>query len=128
MTNQRIVGDLDTDLIRRLAVLKIWVDANGIHAGNTYWKPGHEGPAFIPDLWLRDRSKGEFDLEDIGALTTPLPTAKELSDAVCGLFGFLSHLDEDEKVTASVREQDRPLVLTMLMKLPGNRLDGIGLY
>jgi predicted nucleotidyltransferase component of viral defense system len=128
MTNQHIVGKLDTDLIRRLAVLKIWCDANGVHGGHTYWKTGHECSAFHPGEWLRDRSKGEFDLEDIGALTTPPPTAKELSDAVSSLFSFLTALDKEEQIVASIKEQDRPLVLQMLANLPGNRLDGIGLY
>jgi hypothetical protein len=104
------------------------VGANGVHGGSVEWKPGHEGPAFIPSKWLRDRSKVEFDLEDIGALTTPPPTEKELSDSVSNLFGFLSDLDDDEKIVASAKEQDRPLVLSMLANLHGNRLDGIGLY
>lgn len=48
MTNTPITGKLDHALVRRLAILKIWVDANGLHAGDTFWKPGHEGPAFNP--------------------------------------------------------------------------------
>ncbi|OJX65490.1 MAG: hypothetical protein BGO95_10505 [Micrococcales bacterium 73-13] len=128
ITTPTVSRSLDLSLIRRLAVLKIWVDANGAHAGNTWWKPGHEGPAFDPDHWLRDRSHGEFDEEDIGALAVPIPTAAELSDALRTHFSFLADLDADEQVIAKAREHDRPLALRLLAELPGSRLTDVGLY
>lgn len=48
MTSPAIAPTIDADLVRRLAVLKIWVDTNGMHAGDTYWRPGHTGSAFDP--------------------------------------------------------------------------------
>ncbi|GAA3595997.1 hypothetical protein GCM10022223_08990 [Kineosporia mesophila] len=108
-----------------LAVLKIWVDAHGVHAGDSYWKPGHEGPAFDPENWLRDRSSGEFDEEDIGALAVPPPTALELSEALRTHFRFLADLDAQERVLAQAREQDRHIALAAL---PGGRLTNAGLY
>lgn len=128
MTNTPSTGQLDLPLLRRLAVLKIWVDANGLHAGKTFWKPGHEGLPFDTDHWLRDRTDGEFDEEDIGALTVPIPTATELSDALRTHFQFLANLDDDERTLALAREQDRPLALRLLANLPGKRLAGVGLH
>jgi len=128
MTTPTVTRSLDLALIRRLAVLKIWVDANGAHASNTWWKPGHEGPSFDPQRWLRDRSHGEFDEEDIGALAVPVPTAAELSDALRTHFGFLADLDPDEQILAQAREQDRPLALRLLASLPDARLVDVGLY
>jgi predicted nucleotidyltransferase component of viral defense system len=128
MMNTQIAGELDPALVRRLAVLKIWVDANGVRAGDTFWKPGHEGPGFDPDRWLRDRSVGEFDDEDIGALAVPVPTADELSEAVRSHFKFLADLDDDERVLAQARERDRRLALRALAALPGRRLAGVGLH
>jgi predicted nucleotidyltransferase component of viral defense system len=128
MSNTGATGPLDLLLIRRLAVLKIWVDANGLHAGETWWKPGHEGPAFDPARWLRDRSTGEFDAEDIGALAVPPPTAAELSAALRAHFGFLASLDEHEQILAQAREQDRPLALRALTALPDGLLATVGLY
>jgi predicted nucleotidyltransferase component of viral defense system len=127
-TNHAITGDLDHALIRRLAVLKVWVDAKGLHAGTTHWKPAHDGPPFDPSQWLRDRSYGEFDEEDIGALAVPVPTARELSDALRTHYRFLADLDEDERTLALAREQDRPLALRLLTELPGQTLRGVGLY
>jgi predicted nucleotidyltransferase component of viral defense system len=128
MQNRAITGALDLDLVRRLAVLKIWVDARGAHAGATHWKPGHEGPPFVAEQWLRDRSTGEFDEEDIGALAVPVPTAAELSETLRTHFEFLADLDPDEQVIAQAREQDRALAIRLLSELPGGRLVDVGLY
>jgi hypothetical protein len=127
-TNPNMAGKLDNDLVRRLAVLKIWTDANGVHTGNTWWKPGHESFPFDPKKWLRDRSNEDLDVEDIGALAVPVPSASELSDIVRSSYCFLADLDADETILSANREQDRPLALRLLAGLPGNRLDGIGLY
>jgi predicted nucleotidyltransferase component of viral defense system len=126
--NPNRVGHLDQALIRRLAVLKIWVDANGLHGGQIFWKPGHQGPAFDPGYWLRDRSGGDFDIEDIGALSVPTPTAAELSEAVQANYAFLANLHPEEQVIARAKEEDRALALRLLADIPGGRLDGIGLY
>ncbi|MDR0991175.1 MAG: nucleotidyl transferase AbiEii/AbiGii toxin family protein [Propionibacteriaceae bacterium] len=126
--NPSTAGTLDQPLLRRLAVLKMWVDARGVTAGITHWKPGHEGLPFDPERWLRDRSQGEFDIQDIGALAVPIPTATELSEALQQHYSFLADLDHDEQAIAQVREQDRPLVLKLLAELPGGRLNDIGLY
>lgn len=77
--NERTLGGLDRALLRRLAVLKIWVDAHGVAASRARWKPAHQPAAFEPDQWLRKRRADEFDLEDIGALAVPPPSAKELA-------------------------------------------------
>jgi len=49
VTHQRDIGDLDTDLIRRMVVLKIWVDASGVTAGSVHWRAGDEPRPFDPD-------------------------------------------------------------------------------
>src|SRR5262249_2079311 len=89
--------DLDTDLIRRLAVLKIWVDSNGVASAAAHWKQGHEPSEFDPAVWLRERRAHEFDMEDIGALAVPVPTADELSTLVRSRYKFLAELDDEER-------------------------------
>jgi len=126
--NQRDLGGLDSDLIRRLAVLKIWVDARGLKGANVAWKPGHEPRDFDPAAWLRVRSAREFDLDDIGALAVPVPTEAELADTVSNRYAFLNSLDAEERQLAKAREQDRDLALRLLAELPGARLARVGLY
>lgn len=126
--HRRDLGGLDTALIRRLAVLKIWVDANGVAGANAHWKPGHEPRAFSPENWLRPRGSDEFDLEDIGALAVPTPTSTELSTTVSNHYDFLADLDADEIRLSAALEKDRHLALRLLAELPGRRLDGLGLH
>jgi predicted nucleotidyltransferase component of viral defense system len=121
-------GKLDKNLIKRLAVLKIWTDANGVRVGSTIWKSANETYSFDPLHWLRDRSKGHFDEEDIGALAVPTPSVKELSDAISVNYAFLENLDDDECILACIKEKDRSVALKALAELPDHRLAGIGLY
>lgn len=127
-SHQRELGGLDVDLIRRLAVLKIWADTNGVTGSRAHWKPGHEPRAFDPEGWLRIRGVDEFDLEDIGALAVPVPQAADLAAAVSARYGFLADLSDAERQLAAAREQDRHLALRLLAELPGARLASIGLY
>lgn len=122
-----IWNSLDLDLIRRLSVLKIWVDTNGVTLGNSSWGPAHEGSVFDPDRWLRKRDAKEFDIDDIGALAVPAPKPETLSENVRRAFGFLAKLDADEVTIAESSPRNRGLALKMLETLPGSRLSG-GLY
>lgn len=126
--NRQLWSALDKPLIRRLAVLKIWVDANGVSAGNTSWDPVRVGTPFDPQQWLRPRTDKELDVEDIGALAVPTPKPEKLSEAVRAGFGFLQQLDTDEERIAESSPKDRALALRMLAELPGERLNNIGLY
>jgi len=126
--HQRELGGLDLDLVRRLAVLKIWVDARGLGGANVTWKPGHEPRSFDPAAWLRVRTARDFDLEDIGALAVPVPTEAELAAAVSNRYAFLANLDAEERQLAQAREQDRDLALRLLAELPGARLAQVSLY
>lgn len=127
-THQRDVGTLDTDLIRRLVVLKIWVDAHGVSSATCAWRPGHQPRPFDPDEWLRTRNPVEVDLDDIGALTVPTPSLDDLNATINAHFGFLRELDKDEMQAAAAQQQDRPIVLRLLTALPGAKLANLGLY
>lgn len=81
-THQRDVGILDTDLIRRLVVLKVWVDSHGVSSATSQWRPGHEARSFDPDQWLRTRLAAEVDLDDIGALAVPSPSLDDLNATI----------------------------------------------
>lgn len=126
--HQRDIGGLDTGLIRRLVVLKVWADAHGVAAASIRWKPSHEPHPFDPDRWLRTRVAAEVDLADIGALAVPVPSLAELNAAIQAHYGFLRGLDPAERQLAAIREQDRHLALRLLTELPGARLAGLGLH
>ncbi len=56
---------LDKPLIRRLAVLKIWIDANGIGAGGSSWGPAHVGTSFDPERWLQAPAYRDSGVEPV---------------------------------------------------------------
>jgi hypothetical protein len=108
--------------MRRLAVLKIWVDAHGLNALGTVWRPGHEALPFDPTHWLRERRVSVFDVEDIGQLAVPAPDLDDLGQQLRTHYGFLGQLDGVEQRVAELNGGDRPLVLKMIADLPGSRL------
>jgi predicted nucleotidyltransferase component of viral defense system len=119
-------GGLDYDLIRRLAVLKTWVDTNHVWIDETRWA-GHPNKPFVPEKWLKRRDASDFDQEDIGQLSVPAPDLDLLaSDMVVG-YDFLRALDPDERTVAENLQSDRGLVLRMLAELPDGRLKDRGL-
>ena len=128
MSTPAVARTLDITLIRRLAVLKIWVDTNGMRSNDMAWNPGHEGSSFDPQRWLRRRDNDEFDLEDIGALAVPTPSSEKLCDAVRIGYSFLSDLNSDEQTLSHSDERDRSLVICLLRELPDGRLAGASLY
>ena len=113
---------IDKPLLRRLAVLKIWVDSHGMHCGNVWWRPAHAPSVFDPEKWLYGRNPKEIDREDIGTLAVPAPTAEEMLSSLKENYLFLMDLDETETVIAGSNAKDRSLVIQTLKELPGGRL------
>ena len=127
LETKSIAGTIDKNMLKRLVVLKIWVDSYGMHYGNIFWHPAHSPSVFDPERWLNDRKPQDVDTEDIGALAVPAPTAEDLIKRLKTNYGFLAELDELEQTIAKSNQKDRSLVIQTLSGLPGNRL-GKGLY
>lgn len=118
--------DLDRSLVRRLAVLKAWVDLHGLHTDHTGWSaPLPNARPFDVERWLTPRSASDFDDEAIGLLTVPTPDLGDLGRELSRLYVWLGDLDDDERAVTEGRPQDRNLVLRLLGQLPGGRLSGV---
>lgn len=114
---------LDRALIRRLAVLKAWVDLHGMSTDNATWSaplPGAQ--TFDVERWLAPRGARDFDDEAIGLLTVPPPDLGDLGRDLSRLYQWLASLDDDERTVARGHPQDRSLVLRLLGALPARRL------
>lgn len=114
----RLGRELDLDLVRRLAVMKAWVDKNGLKTALHTWSPAHEPQPLDVDHWLRERTQGDFDDEFIGLLATPPPALDELGRAMSAAYEFLRDLTDEEKQLASCNGRDRTLLLRLLGELP----------
>lgn len=117
--------DLDRPLIRRLAVLKAWIDLHGLATDHATWSaPLPDAQPFDAVGWLTPRTARDFDDEAIGLLTVPPPDLDTLGRDLSRLYQWLTDLDDDEQIVARGRPQDRNVVLHLLADLPGRRLAG----
>lgn len=114
---------VDRALIRRLVVLKCWVDRNGLTSAQHAWAPISDAHQFNASRWLRPRSRTDFDDEQIGLLTTPPPDLDDLGASLNKYYGWLADLDREEERVARCEPGDRGLVLRLLGELPGGRIN-----
>ena len=93
----------DRDLVRRLAVMKVWVDNHGLA---DIWRPAIGPKPFVPDEWLSPRT-GRWDSEEIGQLTHPPPNLADLETELCRDYTWLADLTGQEPMFARADAGDR---------------------
>jgi predicted nucleotidyltransferase component of viral defense system len=103
----------DAALVRRLAVLKVWVDVNGLDG---HWTPAIGPLPFQPETWLR--TGREWDDEQIGLLATPPPRLDQLEADMVHLWSALASLGDSERIWATADEGDRSRVIDAIAALP----------
>jgi len=113
---------LDKALTRRLALLKCWVDKNGLSTPRHVWSPIADARAFEGGRWLAPRAAKDFDDEQIGLLTTPLPDLDELGRDLSRLYQWMGELTAEERTIALGNGADRGTVFDLLRGLDGGRL------
>lgn len=87
----------DEELVRRITVLKVWVDVNEDGLGTA---------PFVPGDVLSPRRAEDFDPEAIGYLTTPVDLDRWIR-SVGSRYGFLEHLDDFEIQVSTCSKADR---------------------
>lgn len=105
------------DLVRRLAILKVWVDHHGMEPG---WSPAIGCAPLRPDVWLSPRE--DWDDEQIGMLTHPPPALKSLEAQLHRLYQWLRDLTPEEAQWARARAQDRRDVIRAIQACEGTAL------
>lgn len=114
---------VDRSLLRRLAVLKVWVDVHGLDG---HWLPVGSSKGFDSSVWLR--TGRDWDDESIGLLTHPPPPIAELEADMVRLWAYLADLDEVELVVAAANSRDRAQVISLVADLQGSALAGVDLW
>jgi uncharacterized protein len=118
----------DTALVRRLAVLKCWVDHQGLHSTTNSWARPPGSRAFDVDHWLRVRGRSEFTDESIGLLASPPPDLAALAEELASKYAFLADLDLEERKLLRGEASDRASVIAAIKELPGGRLSTTTLW
>jgi predicted nucleotidyltransferase component of viral defense system len=115
--------EFSKDLVRSLAVLKVWVDNHGLGPA---WSQALSPRPFAPDAWFSPRTR--WDDEQIGLLSQPPPSLSELEAELHRLYGWLRELTEEEQRWAGADARDRSDVLRALRSLDGSALAGWHLW
>jgi hypothetical protein len=105
------------DLVRRLTILKVWVDIHGLRPG---WNPAVAPVRLKPEVWLSARDS--WDDEQIGMLTHPPPSLGQLGTDLQHCYSWLRELSEEETRWAGADPNDRGLVIEGIRNLAGSAL------
>ncbi|HSW30502.1 MAG TPA: nucleotidyl transferase AbiEii/AbiGii toxin family protein [Longimicrobiales bacterium] len=100
------------DTVRRLAVLKVWVDNHGLGPA---WERALAPRRLDPDEWLAPR--GEWGDEEIGLLAHPQPSLHELQRELAQCYHWLRELDGAEARWAAAKAADRGEVIAAIRAL-----------
>lgn len=115
----------DRDQVRRLAVLKVWVDNHGL--ADT-WRPAIGPRPFVPGEWLSPRT-GSWDSEEIGQLAHPPPSLTDLDAEVGRNYAWLADLTEQEVMFARADARDRGAIIEAVRNMPRSAIpDDANLY
>ncbi len=110
-------SQFDRAMQRRLAMLKVWADVNGLDG---HWQSAPAARPFAADRWL---SVGrDWDDDSIGLLAHPPPPIRKLEADLVRLYGHLRELSPEEVAFAAALEVDRTHVVTAIAELPDSQL------
>jgi len=112
-----------SDLVRRLAMLKVWVDNHGLGGA---WRPALSPRPFNADAWLAPRDP--WDDEQIGLLAHPPPSLADLQRDLTTLYGWLRELTEEEVRWGAANRSSKGEVIAAIRALDGGALADVHLY
>lgn len=111
------------ELVRRLAVLKVWVDNHGLGSA---WRPALSPRPFNADAWLSPRER--WDDEHIGLLAHPPPSLEELQRDLVNYYAWLRQLTDEESRWAAALPASKGEIIAAIRDLPGATLGEAHLY
>lgn len=107
------------DLVRKLCVLKVWADNNGLEPA---WPPAIEPKSFDPEVWLSSR-EGQWDDEQIGRLAHGTPDLTVLEADLQRLYSWVAELTPEQRRFARADPRDRGDVINAVQGLPRSALE-----
>ena len=116
-------SQFDRERVRRLAMLKVWVDNNAMQPG---WNEALACAPFSAETWLAHRDR--WDDEQIGMLASPPPTLAELEAGLRTHYGWLAEPTPEEARWARADARDRGDVLEAIRVLEEGALSDVHLY
>jgi hypothetical protein len=111
------------EVLRRLAMLKVWVDNHGLGGA---WRRALSPRPFNADSWFAPRDP--WDDEQIGLLAHPPPSLSDLERDLSTLYRWLGELTEEEVRWAAADPANKGEVIAAIRALDGGALANAHLY
>ncbi len=109
--------------LRRLAMLKVWVDNHGMKPA---WSPALAPRPLDASRWLDHRER--WDDEQIGMLASPPPTLAALEEGLRKHYAWLAVMTEEEVRWGQSDPRDPGTVLAAIRALEESALGDTYLY
>jgi predicted nucleotidyltransferase component of viral defense system len=116
-------SQFDRNAVRRLALVKIWVDNNGLQPD---WDRAIAATPFDANVWFG--TGRAWDDEQIGMLTIPPPSLTALESGLKKHYSWLTPLSAEEKRWGSGDPRHRAEVLSVIKDLDDGALQDAYLY
>jgi hypothetical protein len=116
-------SQFDRERVRRVAMLKVWVDNHGMSPG---WSPALASMPFDAASWLGHRAR--WDDEQIGMLASAPPTLAALEDGLRRHYKWLADRTDEEARWGTADPRDRRDVLAAIRTLNDGALRDADVY
>jgi predicted nucleotidyltransferase component of viral defense system len=120
-------SSFNKDVIRNIAVLKIWTDQFGLSSNTQSWGETFNAGDYNRHRWNNVLNPKEIADEQIGLLTTP-PQIAQLSQDLCQYYGFLANTTPKENNIISNKSSARKVVINEILALQNTNLKQINIW
>ncbi|GHU66281.1 hypothetical protein AGMMS49983_15600 [Clostridia bacterium] len=121
-------SQFDRNIVRNLAVLKIWTDQFGIQSNTQHWGNSFGSTEYNESRWNAPIVKENIADEQIGLLTVPPPKMEDLAQEFHSYFGFLADLSEKERAIAFGNQSARRMVIDAIQSFADSNLSSLPIW
>jgi predicted nucleotidyltransferase component of viral defense system len=121
-------SQFNKNFVRKLTVLKVWVDKYGIESQAQRWGRTINATSFSQIKWQTPFATESIQDEQIGLLTVPIPKLEQLSVEFCSHFKFLSDLTDFEKAIIDSENSSRRNVISEIQDFQLGTLGELNLW
>jgi predicted nucleotidyltransferase component of viral defense system len=121
-------SQFNRNIVRNLAVLKVWVDQYGIQSNTHQWGKTFGTSEYNLSRWNTPISKEDISDEQIGLLTIPPPKMEDLAKEFHAYFGFLADMTEQEQKIAFANQSSSRIVIGIIQEFADSNLSTLLLW
>lgn len=116
------------DVLRKLSVLKVWVDQFGLSSNYQVWGNAFHACDYEVTQWSNLLDSKKIDDEQIGLLATPAPQISQLTQDLHQYYRFLAKLTPQESNIVSNKSLSKKAVIDEILALQETNLAQIRVW